>query len=151
MKFKMAPNSGFAILLRSPWWVSFAIAAVIVLLCGALLPWFVTVSNIESLDPAQVVDGVFGVAGREGVRGSGTTVRVRMLREADQGVGQCGRHVPPDVDGAARRGQADGEEAAAGGEGVPDLLQRRGGVEVVQHGDHGDEVDSGESGVRRAV
>ena len=28
----MAPNSGFAILLRSPWWVSFAIAAVIVLL-----------------------------------------------------------------------------------------------------------------------
>ena len=38
MKFKMAPNSGFAILLRSPWWVSFAIAAAIVLLCGALLP-----------------------------------------------------------------------------------------------------------------
>ncbi|WP_404303122.1 restriction endonuclease [Alicycliphilus denitrificans] len=34
----MAPNSGFAILLRSPWWVSFAIATVIVLLCGALLP-----------------------------------------------------------------------------------------------------------------
>ncbi|MDE2416047.1 MAG: restriction endonuclease [Comamonadaceae bacterium] len=34
----MAPNSGFAILLRSPWWVSFAIAAAIVLLCGALLP-----------------------------------------------------------------------------------------------------------------
>lgn len=38
MKLKMAPNSGFAILLRSPWWVSFAIATVIVLLCGALLP-----------------------------------------------------------------------------------------------------------------
>ncbi len=34
----MAPNSGFAILLRSPWWVSFAIAAAIVLACGALLP-----------------------------------------------------------------------------------------------------------------
>ena len=34
----MAPNSGFAILLRSPWWASFAIAAAIVLLCGALLP-----------------------------------------------------------------------------------------------------------------
>ena len=29
MKLKMAPNSGFAILLRSPWWVSFAIAAAI--------------------------------------------------------------------------------------------------------------------------
>ena len=34
----MAPNSGFAILLRSPWWVSFAIAAAIVLVCGAQLP-----------------------------------------------------------------------------------------------------------------
>ena len=34
----MAPNSGFAILLRSPWWISIAIAAAIVLLCAALLP-----------------------------------------------------------------------------------------------------------------
>ncbi len=34
----MAPNSGFAILLRSPWWVSFVIAGAIVLACGALLP-----------------------------------------------------------------------------------------------------------------
>jgi restriction system protein len=38
VKLKMAPNSGFAILLRSPWWISFAIAAAIVLACGALLP-----------------------------------------------------------------------------------------------------------------
>ncbi|WP_313073491.1 restriction endonuclease [Melaminivora sp.] len=34
----MAPNSGFAVLLRSPWWVSFLIAAAIVLACAALLP-----------------------------------------------------------------------------------------------------------------
>ncbi|AVO51115.1 restriction endonuclease [Melaminivora suipulveris] len=34
----MAPNSGFAMLLRSPWWVSFAIAGAIVLACAALLP-----------------------------------------------------------------------------------------------------------------
>lgn len=34
----MAENSLFAILLRSPWWISFAIAAGIVLLCTALLP-----------------------------------------------------------------------------------------------------------------
>lgn len=38
MKFKMAPNSLFAVLLRSPWWVSWAIAGAIALLCGALLP-----------------------------------------------------------------------------------------------------------------
>ncbi|MPN05162.1 hypothetical protein SDC9_152412 [bioreactor metagenome] len=34
----MAQNSLFAILLRSSWWISFAIAAAIVLLCSALLP-----------------------------------------------------------------------------------------------------------------
>ena len=34
----MAPNSGFAILLRSPWWISFTIAAAIAAACFALLP-----------------------------------------------------------------------------------------------------------------
>ena len=34
----MAPNSGFAILLRSPWWMSFAIAVAIAAACFALLP-----------------------------------------------------------------------------------------------------------------
>lgn len=38
VKFKMAPNSGFAVLLRSPWWVSFLLAGAIALVCGALLP-----------------------------------------------------------------------------------------------------------------
>lgn len=38
MKLKMAKNSLFAILLRSPWWVSLLIVAVISLLSGALLP-----------------------------------------------------------------------------------------------------------------
>lgn len=34
----MAKNSLFAVLLRSPWWVSLAIAAALALLAGALLP-----------------------------------------------------------------------------------------------------------------
>ncbi|SDM21895.1 restriction system protein [Oryzisolibacter propanilivorax] len=38
VKFKMAPNSGFAVLLRSPWWISFALAGAIVAACAALLP-----------------------------------------------------------------------------------------------------------------
>ncbi len=37
MKFKMAPNSMFAVLLRSPWWISFLIAGVITAICGAFL------------------------------------------------------------------------------------------------------------------
>lgn len=38
MKFKIAPNSLFAILLRSPWWYSLIVFIGIVLLCAALLP-----------------------------------------------------------------------------------------------------------------
>jgi restriction system protein len=38
VKFKMAENSLFAVLLRSPWWISVAIAAVLALLAAALLP-----------------------------------------------------------------------------------------------------------------
>lgn len=38
MKFKMAENSLFAILLRSRWWVSFAVGAIWALLAAALVP-----------------------------------------------------------------------------------------------------------------
>ena len=38
MKFKMARNSLFAVLLRSPWWISFALVLVIALASSALLP-----------------------------------------------------------------------------------------------------------------
>lgn len=38
MKFQMAPNSLFAILLRSPWWISVTIAAAIGVVMVALLP-----------------------------------------------------------------------------------------------------------------
>jgi restriction system protein len=38
MKFKMAPNSLFAVLLRSPWWISLVIATVLGAAAFALLP-----------------------------------------------------------------------------------------------------------------
>ncbi len=38
MKFKMSEKSLFAVLLRSPWWISFVLVGVIALLAGALLP-----------------------------------------------------------------------------------------------------------------
>ncbi len=38
VKFKMAEKSLFAVLLRSPWWVSFLVVGVIALGAGALLP-----------------------------------------------------------------------------------------------------------------
>lgn len=38
MRLKMAPNSLFAVLLRSPWWISIAVALTFALAAGALLP-----------------------------------------------------------------------------------------------------------------
>ena len=38
MKFKMAENSLFAILMRNPWWISMLIVIVFCLLCLAILP-----------------------------------------------------------------------------------------------------------------
>ncbi len=38
MKFKMAPNSLFAVLLRSPWWISFGVALLFVVLSHLFLP-----------------------------------------------------------------------------------------------------------------
>jgi restriction system protein len=55
MKFKMAPNSVFAILLRNPWWVSFLLAAVISLLCAALLPKEYVAFGIISVFPFLVI------------------------------------------------------------------------------------------------
>lgn len=38
MKFKMAPNSVFAILLRSPWWISIVLGVLMMVSSRALLP-----------------------------------------------------------------------------------------------------------------
>ncbi len=48
MKLKMAKNSLFAILLRSPWWISFAVVLVFAMASAALLP------------PQYVVFGLMG-------------------------------------------------------------------------------------------
>lgn len=54
MKFKMAPNSLFAILLRNPWWISFLIAAVVSVICAALLPKELVVFGILGTFPFLV-------------------------------------------------------------------------------------------------
>jgi restriction system protein len=55
MKFQMAPNSLFAVLLRNPWWISFLLAAVISLLCAALLPKELVVFGILGVIPFLVI------------------------------------------------------------------------------------------------
>jgi restriction system protein len=55
LKFKMAKNSLFAILLRSPWWISAAVAVVLGLLGMALLPEQFRVAGALSGLPFAVI------------------------------------------------------------------------------------------------
>jgi restriction system protein len=54
----MAPNSLFAVLLRSPWWASLAVAAVLALLAGALLPKDYRVAGMLGTLPFVVIAGL---------------------------------------------------------------------------------------------
>ncbi len=58
MKFKMAPNSVFAILLRKPWWISALVAAVWVLVASALLPEDLRLVGSLGAIPFAVVSAV---------------------------------------------------------------------------------------------
>ena len=55
MKYKMAPNSLFAILLRNPWWYSVLIAGVISAMCAALMPKDLVVFGIIGTFPFLVI------------------------------------------------------------------------------------------------
>lgn len=55
MKLKMAENSLFAILLRSPWWISLALAAVLSLLARLLLPERFAVAGMLGSFPFVVI------------------------------------------------------------------------------------------------
>jgi restriction system protein len=58
MKFKMAENSIFAILLRNPWWISFLIAAAFSLLMAALLPKHLVVFGMMGAFPFVITGAV---------------------------------------------------------------------------------------------
>jgi len=58
MKFKMAPNSLFAILLRNPWWYSFVLVAVICAISAVWLPKDWVVFGVIGAFPFVVTGGV---------------------------------------------------------------------------------------------
>ena len=78
MKFQMAENSLFAILLRSPWWASFAIAAALAAVAAALLPAEYKVVGAMSSLPFVVIGTI--AARRQWSQPS--AARVAKTREA---------------------------------------------------------------------
>lgn len=64
MKFRMAEKSLFAVLLRSPWWVSMIVAAVLALLAAALLPAAYRVVGALSATPFVVIGVIAAVRQR---------------------------------------------------------------------------------------
>jgi restriction system protein len=58
LKFEMAENSLFAILLRSPWWISVLVAAAIVLISRIVLPEKYFVFGAVGAAPFLVIGGV---------------------------------------------------------------------------------------------
>lgn len=58
MKLKMAKNSLFAMLLRSPWWISFVVAAGLALASGVLLAPQYVVFGLMSAIPFLVIGSI---------------------------------------------------------------------------------------------
>lgn len=119
MQFKMSQNSLFAILLRSPWWISVAVAIAVAMLARLAFPAHLTAyalisgfpflviaaiagyKQFHAMSPAQV-SAVLGAAGalswrdfsqalEEGLRRDGYTVTRLNIAGADFGLSKEGR------------------------------------------------------------
>ncbi len=83
MKFRMAENSLFAILLRSPWWISLAVAGIPVLMSKLFLPQDLVGLGAMGGVPFLVIAAV---AGRRQWKAPGAT-RVQHTRGAVRAMG----------------------------------------------------------------
>ena len=82
MQFKMSDNSLFAMLLRSPWWVSFAVALLLGLGGRALLP-----EGYVFVAPALAFP--FVIAGFMALRSSGTSRAKPVLPKPSRRCQKC--------------------------------------------------------------
>lgn len=78
MKLKMAPNSMFAVLLRSPWWISFALVLVIALASRALLPEQIVPFGVMGAFPFLVI-GIVAAQRQWRAPGAAQMTRVQGL------------------------------------------------------------------------
>ncbi len=114
----MAPNSLFAILLRSRWWLSFALAAGVTLLCMALLPAHIAPFGALAATPLWIVGGI--AAWRQ-LRAPSPAQVERLLSEC---ANQPWRGFAQQLETAWR---AEGYEVQAQNQGVIDFRLERAG------------------------
>lgn len=122
MKYKMAPNSLFAILLRSPWWISVAIALVLMLVATALLP--------ADLRVVGAMGGLpFLVLGFVALKRQWHAPSARQVEALSQQAATMAW--PAWRDALERAWQRDGFTVERLGEGAADLRITRGGRSVL--------------------
>jgi restriction system protein len=121
MKIRMAENSLFAVLLRSPWWVSFAVAIALVAVVHALLPQDLRVVGSLGAVPFAVIGCI--AFWRQLRALSPAQVQALLDSAADMGW--------PAFESALREGFArEGWQVGPGGPGA-DLVLERGGRTVL--------------------
>ena len=89
MKLKMAENSLFAVLLRSPWWASLSVALVLSLLSGAFMPEGYKLVGVLATAPFVIISAL--AAQRQWREPSAEQVEQRTLLRRRLGHGRRGR------------------------------------------------------------
>lgn len=119
----MAPNSLFAILLRSRWWLSFVLAGIVTLLCLALLPARIAPFGVLTTTPLWIVGSM--AAWRQ-LRAPSPAAVERLLSACAR---QNWRELAQQLESAWR---AEGYSVQAVNQGVVDFrLERAGQVTLV--------------------
>lgn len=119
----MAPNSAFAVLLRSPWWISLALAAAVIAACYALLPRHLAPFAAAGSAPLLVIGAV--AAWRQAHAPSAAQVEATLAAAAQLPARELSAWL-------ARAWQAEGHEVQALPSGGADWrLVRAGGADVV--------------------
>jgi restriction system protein len=122
MKLRMAQNSLFAVLLRSPWWISFVVAAGVVALTQALVP--APYKNLASLGcfPFVVI----------GCIAFGKQWRMPSAKQSEVLLAQAREMAWPAFEAALRRGwERDGRVVVAATGGADLQLEGKGGPVLV--------------------
>jgi restriction system protein len=122
MKFKMAPNSLFAVLLRSPWWISVGIAVVFVAAVQALVPQEYRVVGSMGAFPFAVI----------GVVAFWRQWQAPSAGEAQALLDSAARMSWPEFEAALRQGFSRAGYVVRAGKGGADLaLERNGQLTLV--------------------